>query len=110
MNNPDYRKPSAVRLLSGNARSQVSQRRSFFGSWLPLLSFYDPPCHADGSPWNGHEDPGFRVTTLVVGWFGYGASITVGSPHPIRASKSMNADTAIAALDERVREARLRGK
>jgi hypothetical protein len=81
-----------------------------FGGWLPLLAFYDPPCHRDGSPWDGQKDPGFRITTLVLGWFGYGLSFTLGAARPAPTSRpgSDRARAVIADLDEQVRAARAR--
>lgn len=83
-----------------------------FGGWLPLAAFYDPPCQADGSPWNGRNEPGYRMTILVVGWFNHAVSVRVGAPKPYRKpyrrqrSRS-EVDGAVASMDERIRQSRL---
>ena len=85
--------------------------RSFplFGGWLPLAAFYDPPCHADGRPWNGRSDPGYRMTILVVGWFNHAVSLRVSSPKPLKARPSRRElDSAVTALDERIQRSRAR--
>ncbi|MBV9077395.1 MAG: hypothetical protein JO048_07920, partial [Methylobacteriaceae bacterium] len=56
-----------------------------FGGWLPLAAFFEPPCRADGSPWDGVDDPGYRVPTFVLGWFGRAVSVAVGKPRGVTA-------------------------
>lgn len=83
-----------------------------FGGWLPLIAFYDPPCHSDGSPWDGVEDPGYRVTTLVVGWLNRGLSILVGTPRRVTPAQALSArevGEAVSAMDERIRLSRSHG-
>ena len=67
--------PPEIPLPQGRPRES-----RIFGVWLPLIALYDVPCEADGSPWDGKQDPNFRVTILVVGWFGRAISLTVGEP------------------------------
>lgn len=106
MNETHLRKRNGLPLAKQPAAPASPWRVRLFGGWLPLIAFYDPPCHRDGSPWNGRDDPGFRVTTLVLGWLGYGVSFTVGAvrpPHPNAAGSK----AAIAALDARIESARV---
>ncbi len=102
MNETPSHKPRMPHLPAARVRPAAPRRAKLFGGWLPLLAFYDPPCHRDGSPWDGHEDPGFRITTLVLGWFGYAVSVTLGTARPAKPL------AAISALDERIRTARSR--
>lgn len=106
-------RPRSVRGASRQASAKLapsgpgSKTFPLFGGWLPLAAFYDPPCQADGSPWNGQTDPGYRMTILVLGWFNRAISVRVGSPKPWRPQPSQSdRDAAIAAMDERVKRAR----
>lgn len=108
MSETDLRKRNGLPLAKQPAAPGSPWRARLFGGWLPLIAFYDPPCHRDGSPWNGRDDPGFRVTTLVLGWLGSGVSFTLGGVRPAdpRAADAAGSKTAIAALDERIESAR----
>lgn len=107
MNQTHSREQSGLRLVKGRVLAASPRRTCLFGGWLPLLAFYDPPCHRDGSPWDGQKDPGFRITTLALGWFGYGVSFTLGTARPAPKSRpsSDEARAMIADLDERIRAA-----
>ncbi len=101
---------NGVRVLAGRIPSRAQAGLPLFGGWLPLLAFYDPPCRRDGTPWDGREDPGFRITTLVFGWFGHGVSVTVGAPRPVPAQNPgpVEQRDAIETLDERIKASRAR--
>jgi hypothetical protein len=79
------------------------------GGWLPLIACFRPPCHADGAPWDGVEDPGYRVRLLVIGWLGYGVSIMIGSPRLVAPASTRLVGGAVADFDERLAQARARG-
>jgi hypothetical protein len=87
-------------LQLGSARLGSSGMRLLSGGWLPLIARFRPPCHANGAPWDGIEDPGYRVPILVIGWLGYGVSITIGSPRPVAPASVPRIETAIAQYDE----------
>lgn len=55
-------------------------------SWLPSFALRSPPCRADGGPWDGVSDPGYRVRMLVLTWRGRGLSLALGRPRPHRAA------------------------
>ncbi|WP_336489095.1 hypothetical protein [Methylobacterium nigriterrae] len=97
-----------------HSRAEPSRSRTFlgwpvFGGWLPMIAFYDPPCQADGRPWNGVKDPGYRITILALGWLNHGFSVTVGAPRPAGGpgrDREAALNEAVAALDRRLDFAR----
>ncbi|TXN72288.1 hypothetical protein [Methylobacterium sp. WL6] len=93
-----------VRAAAEN-QSRALPEWPLFGGWLPLLAFYEPRCRADGSPWNGIDDPGYRTTVLAVGWFGRAFSLVVGSPKRVKPQGQRNAPSrasVVSELDRRI--------
>lgn len=72
----------------------VPTERGWFGFWLPLIALRSPPCHADGGPWNGQDDPGYRMNILVVAWMGRGVSVGLSRPFRAEATSSSAAGEA----------------
>lgn len=82
-----------------------------FGGWLPIIVFTDPPCHADGRPWDGVNDPGYVTTLLVVGWLNWAVSVQVGQARRRKpAPDAREFGKAVSELDERIRAARRRSE
>ncbi len=81
-----------------------------FGGWLPMAGFADPRCHADGSPWDGVNDPGYVTTILVVGWLNRAVSVQVGRVRRKPVPNVRGLDRAVSEMDERIRAARRRSE
>lgn len=88
---------------SGNRLDDPEKSRSI-GTYLPLVVTCKPPCHADGSPWDGVEDPGYRTRLLVFAWLGRGVSVAIGRPvrtetASVRAASDTRASSNVTSSD-----------
>lgn len=86
----------------------AGQRWPLFGGWLPLITIRSRPSHADGAPWDGMTDPGYRATIFVVGWLGQAVSVVIGRPRPASSLGvvASEADALIRMLDTQVSDRR----
>lgn len=100
-----------LRFARSAAGLPASSGWPLFGGWLPLVAFANPPCNADGSPWDGIHYSGYVTTILVMGWLNRAISVEVGRP---RRRKSVpdarSLDRALREMDERIRVAQQRSK
>lgn len=81
-------RPGTKPLVAGSPQpcpERTGQPR-ILGSYLPLVTTRRRPCRSDGGPWDGVEEPGYRVHLLVFAWLGRGVSIAIGPPYRVHAA------------------------
>jgi hypothetical protein len=83
---------------------EVNGALMFAPSLIPVLKIIEAPCQQDGSPWNGTDDPGFRIRLIVLGWRKRAMSIAINRPRRVASSLPQ---MTVSTLDAHV--ARRRG-